>query len=227
MSRALLVACCLLAASLQAGNLVVVQVVREGEPPYEDNNRLYRLEGDLCATLRLHQPLLLVRFGEARPMGQLEVVKLGPDFALARVSKPGASYPMKGDRAVPREGLTRLPPLPGSTALAGAPHQPAEPALMAPPPSAPHREPIYFLPEQAVLSPAAKTKLKAWVAAWGRAGHWVLVLPKYGPSAQDADRVRVLREELKRLGVARVEQKNSDLEAPGQYPAVFVGVDPA
>jgi len=220
--------CFLMTAVLHAGApLAVTGIVREGLPPYEDDARLYRLEGDGC-DLRPGQILLLVRPREPRPMGQLEVVRGGPAFALARVSRPGATFPMKGDLAVPREPLRRLPALPGPDAPLPAAQalRPAEPALPAPPPGVGHREPIFFLPDQAVLTPGAKAKLKAWVAAWGRAGRWVLALPEAEPSPLTEARVKALREELGRLGVPKVERGPAGPAAPGKYPAVFVVLEP-
>lgn len=216
---------CLVTAALQAAPpLAVVQVVRQGLPPYDDTGRLYRLEGDGC-DLRPGRVVLLVRPGERRSLGQLEVVSAGPGYALARILKAGTTFPMKGDLAVPREPLRPLPALPGpgaalsgTEALAGPP---AALALPAPPPGAIHREPIFFLPEEAVLTPGAKAKLKAWVAAWGRAGRWVLAQP---PAAQPLAEARIaaLREELGRLGVAEVERGTAEADPPGKYPAVFV-----
>lgn len=217
----------LMTAALHAGApLAVTGVVREGLPPYEDSERLYRLEGDGCDRLRPGQILLPVRPREPRPLGQLEVVKAGPAFALARMSRPGATFPMKGDLAVPREPLRRLPALPETGApLAQAP-RPGEPALPPPPPGAAHREAIFFLPDQAVLTPGARAKLKAWVSAWGRAGRWVLALPPEQPSPLTEARVTALREELGRLGVPKVELGSAEQAPPGKYPAVFVVLNP-
>ena len=43
---------CLLPTGLPGAPLAVVQVVREGLPPYEDADRHYRLEGDGVSGLR-------------------------------------------------------------------------------------------------------------------------------------------------------------------------------
>jgi hypothetical protein len=224
----LLLSFMLMTAALHAAApLTVVNVVREGQPPYEDADRLYRVEGDGSDQLRPGRVLLLMRAGDPRPMGQLEVVKTGPGYALAKVRKAGATYPMKGDQAVPREPLRTLPSLPSpGRPLAIALALPAAPALPVPPPGAAHREPIFFLPEQATLTPAARSKLKAWVATWGRAGRWVLALPTAQPSPLTEARVTALREELTRLGVPKVELDANAPVPPGKYPAVYVEINP-
>jgi hypothetical protein len=250
----------LMTAGLQAAApLAVVNAVREGQPPYEDSDRLYRVEGEGCDQLRPGRVLLLVRPHDPRLMGQLEVVKTAPGFALARIRQPGATYPLKGDEVIPREPLRTLPSLPSpggpllaalsqpatlalpvprdplrslpglpspGRALALAVSQPAAPALPVPPPAVAHREPIFFLPEQAILTPAARSKLKAWVAAWGRAGRWVLALPPAEPSPLDQARITALREELNRLGVAKIELGSAATAPPGKYPAVYVELNP-
>ena len=215
-----------------AAPLAVVRVVREGLPPYEDSDRLYRLEGDGCGLLRPGQVVLLVRPGARLGPGQLEVVSVQPEFALARLRQPGAgSFPMIGDLAVPQEPLRSLPalPTPGpalSAAMRGLPAGPAAPAPAAPAPYAAHREPIYFLPGQTGLTPGAQAKLKAWVKAWGRAGRWVLALaPPATP--QDPARIEALREELARLGVRQVTVVAGDPAAPGAYPAIYVLLNPS
>jgi hypothetical protein len=221
---------CLATAALQAGPLAVVQVVREGLPPYEDSNRVYRLEGDGCDQLRPGRVILLVRAGERRPLGQLEVVSTGSGFAMARIRRAGATYPLKGDLAVPREPIRTPPalPRPGQAlpAAEGVARRPAAPALPVPPAGAAHREPIFFLGSEATLTPGAKAKLKAWVAAWGRAGRWVLAQPPDQPPALAEARAAALRDELSLLGVAQVELGPAEQEPPGKYPAVFVVHNP-
>ena len=245
-----------------AAPLTVINAVREGQPPYEASDRLYRVEGEGSDQLRPGRVLLLIRPRDPRPMGQLEVVKTGPGFVLARIRKPGASYPMKGDQAIPREPLRHLPSLPSlpsagrplsasfarpatlalpvpleplrslpslpgpGRALGSSVSRPAILALPVPPPAGAHREPIFFLPDQAILTPAARSKLKAWVAAWGRAGRWALALPPSLPSPLNEARITVLREELTRLGVATVELGSAEQAPPGKYPAVFVVLTP-
>jgi hypothetical protein len=204
------------AVTLQAAPLAVARVVREGLPPYEESGPLYRVEGDGCDQLRPGRVLLPVRPREPRSLGQLEVVRASAGFILARQLKPGATYPMKGDLIVPREPLRTLPELPTS----GQP-------LPVPPPAAAHREPIYFLPEEAALTPGAKAKLKAWAATWGRGGRWVLDLAGEAPPPLSGARLEALREELHRLGVAKVETGPAEAAPPGPYPAVFVVFNPS
>ena len=256
--RALLLPCLITGALLGAAPLAVVQVVRQGLPPYEDNARLYRLEGEGWE-LRPGRVVLLVRPGDRRSLGQLEVVSAGQGFALARLLKAGATFPMKGDLAVPREPLRTPPAMPrilpdgaafprmvdlavprgplqilpglpgtgGRLALAGDLRlQPGATSLPVPPPGAAHREPIYFLPEGATLTPGAKAKLLAWVTTWGRAGRWVLAQPPGPATPLSEARLAALREELGRLGVSAVEVATADPEPPGKYPAVFVLLNP-
>jgi hypothetical protein len=175
--------------------------------------------------------VLLVRPKARGFRDQLEVVSTGPGFAMAKERRPGADFPMKGDLAVPREPVRTLPALPAPgrplpPAELAASLVPASPALPVPPPGAAHREPIFFLPEQAVLTPAAKAKLKTWVAAWGRAGRWVLAQPPAEPSPLVQARITALRDELNRLGVPRIELGSAEQAPPGKYPAVFVVVNP-
>lgn len=233
--------------------LAVAQVVREGLPPYEDAERRYRLEGDGAAQLRPGQVLLLVRPGEPRVLGLLEVVSVAPDHALARLSRAGATFPMKGDLVVPREPLPTLPALPEERPLPAAGlHPPAVPVLPEPPEPAPpppppvpmpepsgsgrqpdlpqigpHCQPIFFLPAEAYLTPGARAKLRTWVQTWGRGGRWTLTLtgaePPDAPLAQA--RIRSLREELSRLGVAKVQVGTSEQTVDNPYPAVLVGCE--
>ena len=93
------------------------------------------------------------------------------------------------------------------------------------------RQPIYFLPAEAYLTPGARTKLRTWVQLWGRRGRWSLTLTGAEPQdAQDAPlaqaRIRSLREELARLGVVRVRVETSEQTLDSPYPAVLVGCDP-
>jgi hypothetical protein len=232
--------------------LAVAQVVREGLPPYEDADRRYRLEGDGAAQLRPGQVLLLVRPGEPRALGLLEVLSVAPDHAMARLSRAGPTFPMKGDRVVPREPLRTLPALPTPAPLPVAGlrppavpllPEPAEPAPPPPPPAAPgpsgsdrqpdlsligpHRQPIFFLPAEAYLTPGARVKLRTWVQTWGRGGRWTLTLT--GAESPDAPlaqaRIRSLREELSRLGVAKVRVVTSEQTVDNPYPAVLVGCE--
>jgi hypothetical protein len=209
--------------------LAVAQVVREGQPPYEDDERRYRLEGDGCGQLHQGQMVLLVRPGAARLVGQLEVVAVHPDYALARLRRSGAGFPMKGDLAVPLETLQPLPGLPTvGQPLAPSPGlsaPPAAPALPVPALGGAHLEPIFFLPEATTLTPGAQAKLKAWVKAWGRAGRWMVALPP-PDSPLAAARVRAVHEELLRLGARRVEEGRIDQSVTGPYPAVFVILNP-
>lgn len=215
--------------------LAVAQVVREGWPPYEDANRLYRLEGEGCAQLQAGGILLLRRSREARALGRLEVVRVTPTFALARLAVPGETFPQRGDRVYQQEHLRALPALPS---LAEPLAQPAPAAMEAPAPlpAAPgsepgfatQREPLYFRQGETRLSPAGQTKLKAWVQAWGKTRRWSLACPPWPGEALDlsAARLTVLKDELKRLGVTRVDEVILSEEPPGRLPLIYVAADP-
>lgn len=215
--------------------LAVVQVVREGWPPYEDANRLYRLEGEGCAQLQAGGILLLHRNRETRALGRLEVVRVTPTFALARLAAPGETFPQRGDRVYPQETLQALPALP-SPAEPLASLAPASLEAPAPLPAAPspepgcaaQREPLYFRQGETRLSPAGQTKLKAWVQAWGKTRRWSLACPPWPGEALDvsAARLTVLKDELKRLGVTRVDEVILSEEPPGRLPLIFVAADP-
>lgn len=224
----------LLPTGLPGAPLAVVQVVREGLPPYEDADRHYRLEGDGVSGLRPGQVVVLVRPGLHLGVGRLEVLEAHPEYALARLSQPGATFPMKGDLAVPREPLSPLPALPAASPLPreqrGLQAAPAQPLLAVPATGAAHREPIYFLPEASGLTPGALAKLNTWVRTWGRTGRWLLALPAALPTSLDEARIAALREALTRLGVARIEEAEEVAGAvpatATAFPVVFVVFDP-
>jgi hypothetical protein len=166
--------------------------------------------------------------------GELIVLSNESGYALAKLHQPGATFPMRGDLALLPEPLRSLPALPGASQPLPMPLAPAtpapEPPSLAPPPPPPgadHQEPIFFLPQGTSLTPGAKDKLKAWVGAWGAGGRWVLALPLGQGSGLTEARLQALREELMRLGVAKVETDATAQQAPGKYPAIFVLHHPA
>lgn len=229
-----LLSLCLLAALAPADPpLRVTSVVRAGLPPYEDAARLYRLEGAACRDLKPGAILRLQRPVEPRSLGELEVLSVAPDHALARLYRPGATFPLRGDQAIPRGPLAPLPALPGPESLAAlaSPAPPARLAATAPPPLAVaplRREPIYFFLNQATLTPAGQAKLAAWVAAWGSTGTWVLAWapwPGESPGLSQA-RLATLREALARLGVQTVETRALPPGPAGPFPAIQVQVEP-
>ena len=216
--------------------LAVTQVLREGLPPYEnDSSRLYRLEGEGCDKLAEGQVLLLARGQERRLMGRLEVTRVTPHYALARLVFAGETFPLRGDRAYPRGSLKALPLLPpplkpwtvSAQAALGVPA-----TRLAPPGPETgfqgQREPLYFLPEESRISEAGQLKLQAWVKAWGRDRRWSLGCPTAPGESLDlcAGRIATLTEELRRLGVAQVEVVILPDETPGPYPVIYIVADP-
>jgi len=149
----------LLALPLAGEPLRVVSVLRTGLPPYEDANRLYRLEGEACGRIRSGEALVLRRTGEARSLGCLKVTETRGSYVLARMLIPGETYPIKGDLALREEDINPLPtlttahPIVLSTALA-----PLQTTKSAPPvPAVPL--PLVPVPEAAVLPSVASPSL--------------------------------------------------------------------
>jgi hypothetical protein len=290
--------------------LRVVAVVRQGLPPYEEGERLYRLEGKDSSRLKVGDKILLLRAEEKICPGKLRVLEVHGEFVLADLDEEGDTYPLKGDLALRIEPPRPLPPLPTPTPE-NAPPRPssievtkpvrelpkdapkavpeeAEPHSLkgdlaprielprplpplptprpedAPPrpfsievakpvqgspedaprevlPAAPlppavtpvpldkpsvtaRRQPIYFLKENASLSPGALEKLKSSVASWGFKDRWVLGYPGIAgliPALQQ-ERLAVLRAELRRLGIEALEIRLLPPETPGKYDVVFV-----
>lgn len=207
--------------------LHVAGVVRAGLPPYEDDVRVYRLEGAGCLALRVGERLTLLRAGEPRPLGRLQVTAVKGDHALAKLAVSGETYPLKDDLAVRHEEALNLPALPSPPIPVGTLDVAPKPPLSAPVLSlskAGQREPIYFRKGSAELSAGAKSKLAAWVKAWGWQGHWVLGCPQGSdlPATLQQARVEQLRAELERLGVLHVQILAQPEVASGRYDSVFV-----
>ena len=211
--------------------LQVAGVVRVGIPPYEDSERLYRLEGDGWQALNLSEVLTLRRSGEPQTIARLQVTAIKDGYALARRSDSGETYPLKGDLALRRSKSLALPSFPKRTddviTPAIATLSPQRPDLLASRSLAKgtlHQEPIYFLKESSKLSPAAETKLQSWVTAWGPSGRWVLQVPEVqalSPAISNA-RVEALKEALKGLGVKTVEVHSIPPEPPARYDSIRV-----
>jgi len=207
--------------------LQVAGVVRSGVPPYDEAERLYRLEGEGSQVLQINEYLTLRRVGERRPLGRLQVMAIKDGYALARLTTPGETYPLKGDLIVRHERAVPLPVMPEPTSGEGLrpPGDLVPRVLQLTIPRSPsteklHQEPIFFLKGSAELSPAARVKLKAWVGAWGLEGRWVLRVPKdpQVPASLSQARVEALKQALGQLGV-------SDIEVDSQAPGVFSRFD--
>jgi hypothetical protein len=212
--------------------LTVTRVVREGLPPYEDANRLYRLEGAGFDKLQPGSILKLHRPQEPRAMPRLEVTLVMPEYVLARVAAPGETYPLLGDRVYLNGSLPALPAMPGLEDPPGFTGlKPLTPTLTAPTPEpgfTPNREPLYFLQGESRLSPAGKVKLQGWVKAWGPSHRWSVACPPWPGESLDltAARINALKEELRRLGVPHVDEHILTEEIPGAFPVIYVQADP-
>ncbi len=198
----------LLALPLAAGEgLRIAAVERKGSPPFEDDRRVYRIEGADVARVRVGEKLILSRAASAADPGRLKVAVVAPGFAEAYLDRRGSTYPLLGDQAEPGRAralpeIPRLrhepdlrlvqpsltPPLdPPPTLLpstAGSPVTPSghgRPAAGAgePEPYLPRfQEPVFFLEGDGALSPKGREKLKRIVADWGAEGVWSLGLPE-------------------------------------------------
>jgi hypothetical protein len=210
--------------------LHVAGVVRVGIPPYDDGERLYRLEGDGCQALRVSEYLTLRRSSDRRNLGRLQVTIIKDGHALARLAVTGDTYPLKGDLAVRQERAVALPAFPlqttGSTLHADAlapriPKIPVPSNLVKKPL---HQESIFFLKGSAELSPAARAKLRSWVSSWGLDGRWALLVPAVPelPLAIAQARVEALREAMKQLRVVEVELRPLPAGPSARYDAIRV-----
>jgi hypothetical protein len=202
-----------------------------GLPPYEGSERVYRLEGSACQTLRVGEVLILQRQGERRSPGRLEILSLHLDHAQARLAMPGETFPLKGDLAVRTELFHALPevpvaapnPIPAVDTLRPRTITRILPRSVGQ--GTVYREPIYFLQGDATLSPGAQTKLRVWVESWGLQGQWSLKCPP-GVDPLSTLRTSILRAELQRLGVPSLEIQPQAEEAPGKYDAIYVQKEP-
>ncbi len=209
--------------------LQIASVERAGLPPFEPGSRLYRVLGDGQDDLRVGDQLRILREGEVRDLGKLRVVELRGNQVLARWVVPGDTFPMIGDLLVKLE-VRAMPALPGRAPEAGPDLADLEPRRVERTREGPfqiRREPIYFLRQDATLSPAGEAKLSQWVKAWGP-GSWSLELPESteATEALEAARVQVLEAFLKGLGIGAVAVRKGPKVPAAQYDPVFVILDP-
>jgi hypothetical protein len=210
-----------LTAGLTAGSPVlhVVDVVRDGLPPYEPGQQRYVLDGGQDQGLRVGELLHLQRDGDPRSLGWLKVIGVEKQRSEARLAMGGITFILKGDLATPSP-LPPLPPLDVPDAI--PPEQPRPPKARPVPP--PWEGCLFFLPHQDDLSPAGRRKLAEWVAEWGAGGQWTLQVPRSAsiPAALRMRRATNLRAILAVLGVPQASLDERPRKAPGPYDPVWV-----
>lgn len=199
--------------------LRILAVERRGLPPYEAADRVYRLDGGQDQGLRVGSRLVVKRPGEARSLGQLWVIEVQPDQAVARFEPRAALAPMKGDLALPEE-KKGLP-------TAGSVGPDPLPSIPTPLPSqeAPPREGVlFFLPQQSELSLAGHKKLEGWVEQWGAGGRWAIQVPaaKALAPALQQQRAEALLAALRALGIEAVKLETGLRTAEGKYDPTWI-----
>lgn len=168
--RFLLLIAALLPPLAAQSTFTIVAIERRGLPPYEDDRRLYRLDGGEERDLRPGDFLVFRRAGQGIA-GRLRVTEVRKGWSLAVLDAAPFGAPMRGD-SVQKTVLARIPDVP-----APPPDLPKAAAVPLPGTEAPPREGLlWFLPASAELSPAGQAKLAAWVEAWGREGRWRVVV---------------------------------------------------
>jgi hypothetical protein len=200
-------------------SLHILAVERRGPPPYEAADRIYRLDGGQNRGLRVGDRLLVKRAGEVGAFGHLRVTMAQGEQAEASFEPTTSVYPMKGDLAL-REELKWMPEAPGMDSDPLPLGSPPRAAIEAPP-----REGIlFFLPQQAELSPAGLKKLEAWVEAWGAGGRWSVQVPtaKAIKSALQKQRAESLQAALRALGIGHVKLETDPRTTEGKYDPAWI-----
>lgn len=181
--------------------LHIVSVERRGLPPYEAADRVYGLDGGVPQGLHVGDRLRVKRAGDFQFIGRLWITELRGDHSAARFEPAGSSFPMKGDLVFP--DVLLWPP-----AVRPLNQEPLEvvPAPLATAEAPPREGIIYFLPQQAEVSPAGVRKLEAWVKAWGAAGRWSVQVPaaKALSGSLLKQRAESLQAALRALGIQQV-----------------------
>jgi hypothetical protein len=101
----------LLPAILAGAEWRIVDIVRQGSPPYLEEDRLYRIEGKGCNQLEKGSRLQIQRPENGRFSGTMVVVKVGDNYVLAILEKKTDTYPLKGDLAFQLDDPKNLPPV--------------------------------------------------------------------------------------------------------------------
>jgi hypothetical protein len=199
--------------------LHIVAVERTGLPPYESEDRVYCMDGGQDRGLRVGDRLFVKRTGDVRVLGHLWVTEVRGDQARARYEPMETVYPMKGDLAIlevlkwmPETGRLNPDPLP----VASPPGSTSK---------APPREGVlFFLPQQAELSPAGVKKLETWVEEWGREGQWGIQVPmaKAIKPALQKQRIASLEAALHSLGLEHVKLETDPRTTEGKNDPAWI-----
>lgn len=145
---------CLTLPLAASPSLRVVAVERKGLPPFEDDRRVYRLEGEEAARLRPGDLLQLARTGDPRDPGRLKVIALEGGRVSALLETRGATYPLVGDQATARR-MTPVPSLPVTAPLPDLALRPPRTAAPPDPPKAKAAPAETAAPAPAVPVPAS------------------------------------------------------------------------
>lgn len=136
--------------------LRLVAVERRGLPPFEDDRRVYRLEGEEASRLRPGEVVQLVRPGDPRDPGRLKVSGFEGGRASATLERRGVTYPLIGDEALVRR-VAQVPALPASRTLPDLSVR--SPKAVPPPEPPPKPTPAAHAPAPAVhAAPVAHAK---------------------------------------------------------------------
>ncbi len=199
--------------------LHIVSVERRGPPPYESADRIYCLNGGQDRGLHIGDRLIVRRPGEVRALGYLRVTQIRDDKAESTFEPNGSSYPLKGDLVLV-EMLTWMPAL--------APLN-ADPFPLIPAPSArieapPQEGIIFFLPQQAELSPAGLRKMETWVETWGHAGRWAVQVPatKSLSTTLQTQRAESLLAAMRALGIEQVTLEAEPRTLDSKYDPAWI-----
>jgi hypothetical protein len=199
----------------------------------------FPLKGDLAIRKEPLHSLPAMATASPRPLPAKDVLQpMHPRPADPWLTPDAEALPPKEAPVIRTEPLPSLPTmamiplrsLPETNALRPAILACVFPQAVPPKPSgrgSAHRAPIYFIKEDASLSPGAQVKLKLWVSIWGAGGRWSLECPK-GVDTVSSLRLSALRSELQRLGVPVLGLDIRSLcQDPGaRYDAIYVKREP-
>lgn len=211
-----------LATALAAGEgYRVVAVERHTLPPFEDDQRLYRLEGP--GPLSPGTRVQLLRPGSAENPGRLRVVRSAPGGCYAVIDQRGDTFPLVGDGTAVWN-VHRMPALPAPEPVEAIP-QPLVVSAAEPHLPRAFREPVYFLAGDGALSPRGLEKIATWAREWGQ-GAWVVEVPAgKGPLPKLVQtRAQAVTAALKAAGVPAIAVKAAPPESfgkPDQVDVVF------